>query len=104
MWQFQHWYPLWLPVLCAVLLLSVSVWQLVHQLVLALLRVMLGQLAGLVPRSMNWAAEPWGPWAAGEAASVLWQSEHIMVWVPRLVAQGAFMVVAARALGAALPE
>src|SRR6185369_9733074 len=38
---------------------------------------------------MNRTAEPCGPCAAVDAASVLWQSEQVMVWLPGLVAQGA---------------
>src|SRR5690242_13285197 len=43
----------------------------------------------LAPVSMNVTAEPCGPWAAVEAASVLWQSVQVMVCAPGLVFQGA---------------
>src|SRR5512140_3646806 len=52
---------------------------------------------------MKETAEPWGPWAAGEAASVLWQSPQDIVCVPRLTFQGATIWAAARAFGATLP-
>src|SRR5690349_23258653 len=38
---------------------------------------------------MKVTAEPWGPCAAVEAASVLWQSVQVMVCAPGLTFQGA---------------
>src|SRR5689334_9504266 len=38
---------------------------------------------------MNGTAEPCGPCAAGEAASVLWQSVQVIAWLPGLTFHGA---------------
>src|SRR5918911_847442 len=42
-----------------------------------------------VPASMNVTAEPCGPCAAVDAASVSWQSVHVIVWLPAFVLHGA---------------
>lgn len=70
------------------------VWQFAHQLELKLPTATLGQLAEFGPRSMNCTADPCGPCAANEPASVLWQSEHIIVCVPTLAFHGTFMAEA----------
>ena len=63
-----------------------------------------GQPGFLSPfRRMNVAAEPWGPCAAGEAASVLCQSLQVIVCVPRAAFHGASICAAASGLGVEFP-
>src|SRR5512138_2890035 len=81
-------------------------WQSLHMVVAkpAAVGTAVGHPGFAVPFfSMKFAADPCGPCAAGDPASVLWQSVQDMVWVPMFTFHGATICAAARGFGVVLP-